>query len=108
MDWYISQHRIASNDAAPMPFTFEEEQYYMGRMDAVLFHERIKESVDTTLRCSNDLVYLPGQKEQESRRRRLEKGVPYRPDQINYLMEVGDKVGVSFEIDPQPYSAGCQ
>jgi hypothetical protein len=46
MDWYISQHRLASNDAAPMPFSFEKEKYYMGRMDAVLFQERIKSSVE--------------------------------------------------------------
>jgi hypothetical protein len=46
MDWYISQHRMASNDAAPMPFSFEKEHYYMGRMDAVLFQERIKNSVE--------------------------------------------------------------
>jgi hypothetical protein len=46
MDWYITQHRMASNDAAPMPFSFEKEHYYMGRMDAVLFQERIKNSVE--------------------------------------------------------------
>jgi len=46
MDWYISQHRMASNKAAPMPFSFEKEQYYMGRMDAVLFQERIKSSIE--------------------------------------------------------------
>jgi tetratricopeptide (TPR) repeat protein len=46
MDWYISQHRMASNQAAPMPFSFEKEQYYMGRMDAVLFQERIKSSIE--------------------------------------------------------------
>ncbi|MBT3383590.1 MAG: DUF2723 domain-containing protein [Prolixibacteraceae bacterium] len=46
MDWYISQHKIAANDAAPAPFSFENEQYYMGRMDAVLFQERIKNSVE--------------------------------------------------------------
>ncbi len=46
MDWYITQHRMASNEAAPMPFSFEKEQYYMGRMDAVLFHERIKGPVE--------------------------------------------------------------
>lgn len=46
MDWYISQHRLASNKAAPMPFSFEKEQYYMGRMDAVLFQERIKSSIE--------------------------------------------------------------
>ncbi len=46
MDWYITQHRMATNDAAPVPFSFEKEQYYMGRMDAVVFQERIKESVE--------------------------------------------------------------
>ena len=46
MDWYISQHRMASNQAAPMPFSFEKEKYYMGRMDAVLFQERIKSSIE--------------------------------------------------------------
>ena len=46
MDWYISQHRMASNAAAPVPFSFEKEQYYMGRMDAVLFQERIKSSIE--------------------------------------------------------------
>jgi len=46
MDWYITQHRMASNNAAPMPFSFEKEQYYMGRMDAVLFQERIKSSIE--------------------------------------------------------------
>jgi hypothetical protein len=37
---------MASNKAAPMPFSFEKEQYYMGRMDAVLFQELIKSSID--------------------------------------------------------------
>jgi hypothetical protein len=46
MDWYISQQKMATNEAAPVPFSFEREKYYMGRMDAVLFHERIKRSVE--------------------------------------------------------------
>lgn len=46
MDWYISQQRMATNQAAPVPFTFEKEQYYMGRMDAVLFQEKIQGSVE--------------------------------------------------------------
>ncbi len=46
MDWYITQHRMATNDAAPIPFSFDKEQYYMGRMDAILFNERIKGSVE--------------------------------------------------------------
>lgn len=46
MDWYISQQQMATNDAAPVPFSFEKEKYYMGRMDAILFQEKIKNSVE--------------------------------------------------------------
>lgn len=46
MDWYITQQKMATNEAAPVPFSFDKEKYYMGRMDAVLFQERIKESVE--------------------------------------------------------------
>jgi hypothetical protein len=46
MDWYITQHRMASYDAAPIPFSFEKEQYYIGRMDAVLFQERFENSIE--------------------------------------------------------------
>ena len=46
MDWYISQQKWATNEAAPVPFSFDKEKYYMGRMDAVLFQERIKNSIE--------------------------------------------------------------
>ena len=46
MDWYITQHRMASNDAAPIPFSFDESKYYMGRRDVVLFQERFENSVE--------------------------------------------------------------
>lgn len=46
MDWYINQHRMASNDAAPIPFSFSKDKYYMGRMDAVLLQNRIKNPVE--------------------------------------------------------------
>ena len=46
MDWYINQHRMAANDAAPIPFSFDKDKYYMGRMDAVLFQERINKPVE--------------------------------------------------------------
>ncbi|MFA7490624.1 MAG: DUF2723 domain-containing protein [Mariniphaga sp.] len=46
MDWYISQHRKASNKAAPVPFSFQEDQYYMGRRDAVLIENLIDGPVD--------------------------------------------------------------
>lgn len=46
MDWYISQQKWATNDAAPVPFSFDKEKYFMGRMDAVLFQDRIKGSIE--------------------------------------------------------------
>ncbi len=46
MDWYITQQLQKTYDAPPIPFTFDKEKYYMGRMDAVLFQDRIKESVE--------------------------------------------------------------
>ncbi len=54
MDWYISQHRMASNDAAPVPFSFQEDKYYMGRRDAVLIHDRIDRAVD----LSHAMVFM--------------------------------------------------
>ena len=46
MDWYIWQQGYATNEAAPVPFTFDRDKYYMGRMDAILFQDRIKGSVE--------------------------------------------------------------
>lgn len=46
MDWYIAQQQFKTNDAPPVPFTFDKEKYYMGRMDAILFQERFKESIE--------------------------------------------------------------
>ncbi|WP_167604979.1 DUF2723 domain-containing protein [Maribellus sediminis] len=46
MDWYIYQQQFTTNEAPPVPFTFSEDKYYMGRMDAVLFQDRIKGSVE--------------------------------------------------------------
>ena len=46
MDWYVYQQTFATNDSPPVPFSFDRDKYYMGRMDAILFQERIKESVE--------------------------------------------------------------
>ncbi len=46
MDWYISQQQYKTNEADPVPFSFSNDKYYMGRMDAILFQERIKEAVE--------------------------------------------------------------
>ncbi len=46
MDWYIHQQTMATNDAAPVPFSFSRDKYYMGRMDAVLFRDLFKKSIE--------------------------------------------------------------
>ncbi len=46
MDWYISQHRKATYEARPVPFSFQENQYYMGRRDAVLIFDKIEGAID--------------------------------------------------------------
>ncbi|MCD6354977.1 MAG: DUF2723 domain-containing protein [Prolixibacteraceae bacterium] len=46
MDWYIRQQCRTTYDAAPIPFSFKKEQYYMGRMDAIPLQERIKKSIE--------------------------------------------------------------
>ena len=46
MDWYIYQQTMATYEAAPVPFTFSRDKYYMGRMDAVLFQEKIKGAIE--------------------------------------------------------------
>jgi hypothetical protein len=46
MDWYISQHRMATYEAEPVPFSFEENQYYMGIRDGVFIQNRINRAID--------------------------------------------------------------
>jgi hypothetical protein len=46
MDWYITQQRMATNEAPPVPFSFDEDKYYMGRRDAVLIINRIDGAID--------------------------------------------------------------
>ncbi|QGY43690.1 DUF2723 domain-containing protein [Maribellus comscasis] len=46
MDWYINQQQMATNDAPPVPFSFDKSKYYMGIRDIVLFQERFENSVE--------------------------------------------------------------
>jgi LDH2 family malate/lactate/ureidoglycolate dehydrogenase len=64
--------------------------------------QRLKETVDTTLACGNKLVFLPGQKERESRQDCLANGVPLTPERVEYLKRVAanQKVGLPFDLEP--------
>jgi hypothetical protein len=46
MDWYINQHRMATYEAKPVPFSFEERQYYTGIRDGVFIQNRINRAID--------------------------------------------------------------
>ncbi|SHF77781.1 Protein of unknown function [Mariniphaga anaerophila] len=46
MDWYINQHRKATYEAAPVPFSFKEEQYYLGVRDGAFIQNRINRAID--------------------------------------------------------------
>jgi MFS family permease len=46
MDWYINQHRKATYEAEPVPFSFEENQYYTGIRDGVFIQNRINRAID--------------------------------------------------------------
>ncbi len=46
MDWYISQHRMATYEAKPVPFSFEDNQYYTGIRDGVFIQDRLNRAVD--------------------------------------------------------------
>ena len=64
--------------------------------------KRLRESVDTTLGCGNQLLYLPGQKEQEKRKEFMAHGIPMTLDRIAALEKVAGhpRVGLDFDLRP--------
>ena len=63
---------------------------------------RLRESVDTTLNCGNRLLYLPGQKEQENKRKSLAQGIPMTLDRITALKKVAGHPNVALDFDLSP------
>lgn len=63
---------------------------------------RLRESVELTVQCGNELMFLPGQKEQEYRRECLANGVPMTPDRIEILRKVAadPRVNLPFDLEP--------
>jgi LDH2 family malate/lactate/ureidoglycolate dehydrogenase len=62
---------------------------------------RLKEAVDTTIRCGNRLMYLPGQKEQETKKKYLVHGIPMTAERIARLRNVAadKRVGIVFDLE---------
>ncbi len=62
--------------------------------------KRIGESVRTTRHCGNDLMFLPGEKEQFLRQKNLVEGIPMTSDQLKKLEAIALKLGVVFNLKP--------
>jgi hypothetical protein len=62
---------------------------------------RLKEAVDTTIRCGNHLMHLPGQKEQETKKAYLNHGIPMTAERIVRLKSVAadERIGISFDLN---------
>ncbi len=61
---------------------------------------RLEEAVDTTRKCGNHLMYLPGQKEQETRKKYLAHGIPLTPERVDRLRRVAadKRVEILFDL----------
>ena len=97
MDWYISQHRKATYDAPPVPFSFSEEKYAMGRRDAVLLLDRIDGATDL-----RDAMAFMGS-DDERTRVELMSGftLHYFPDTDFYIPVDKHKVLATGTVQPQ-------
>ncbi len=114
MDWYIRQQCTASNDAPPVPFSFDSSKYYMGRMDVILIQERLKQSIElsgamqflgnddvrTKVKTSSGkmLDYLPGRNFHITvdKKKVLETGTVQPEDSALIVDKVEFRVGGNF------------
>jgi len=64
--------------------------------------KNLRRSVETTLQCGNNLMYLPGQKEHEQRKKYLANGIPMSAERIRLLKKTASdpKINISFSLSP--------
>ena len=64
--------------------------------------QNLRKSVETTLQCGNDLMYLPGQKEQETRLAYLAHGIPMTAERIQVLKNTAadPRINIPFSLTP--------
>ncbi len=97
MDWYISQHRMASNDAPPVPFSFNEDQYYMGRRDIVLLENVIDGAIDL-----RDAMAFMGSDDVRTRVEMVDgRKLDYLPSHDFYLPVDRQKVLANGTVQPE-------
>ena len=96
-DWYITQHRMASYEAPPIPFSFEKEQYYMGRMDAIPFQERFENSIE----LSSAIEFLGSDDERTKVRVSSNETMDYLPARNFYIAVDKEKVLETGTVQPK-------
>jgi len=64
--------------------------------------ENLRRSVETTLQCGNSLMVLPGQKEQERRKKYLAIGIPMTAERVRLLKGIAadHRVNMPFCLSP--------
>lgn len=64
--------------------------------------ENLRRSVETTLQCGNELMYLPGQREQETRQAYLAHGIPMTAERIQVLKKTAadPRIKIPFYLEP--------
>lgn len=62
--------------------------------------KRLGDSVRTTRHCGNELMFLPGEKEQILRKKNLEQGIPVTREQLEKLASIAKKTGAAFDLSP--------
>lgn len=97
MDWYITQHRMASYDARPIPFSFEKEQYHTGRMDIIPLQERIEDSVE----LSSAMEFLGSDDERTKAQTMSGEVMDYLPAKNFYITIDKDKVLATGTVQPK-------
>jgi LDH2 family malate/lactate/ureidoglycolate dehydrogenase len=63
---------------------------------------RLRESVELTLACGNDLMHLPGHKEQQARQEHLQNGVPMTQGRMAMLKKIAADPRVNLPFDLKP------
>lgn len=67
--------------------------------------KQLKKSIDITTACANELLFVPGHKEQLTKRRRLAQGIPLNAARIDLLKRIAahPKVDLPFDLKPIGY-----
>jgi len=61
---------------------------------------RLGEAVRVTAECGNDLMFLPGEKEQLCRKRYMEQGAPLSAKRLTVLRSLAEELGIPFRLTP--------